>query len=67
MSQTALPHDAKAGPTKPEVRAVTLGKLDLQPSDHFVDVGSCTGGSVSTPHGVPVGSPPSNGNRTDSK
>ena len=43
MSQTALPHDAKAGPTKPEVRAVTLGKLALGPSDHFVDVGSCTG------------------------
>jgi cobalt-precorrin-6B (C15)-methyltransferase len=43
MSQVALPHDAKAGPTKPEIRAVTLGKLDLTSSDHFVDVGSCTG------------------------
>lgn len=43
MSQVSLPHDAKAGPTKPEVRAVTLSKLDVQPSDHFVDVGSCTG------------------------
>ncbi|AFZ71369.1 precorrin-6Y C5,15-methyltransferase (decarboxylating) subunit CbiT [Natronobacterium gregoryi] len=43
MSQVALPHDAKAGPTKSEVRAVTLSKLDLQQSDHFVDVGSCTG------------------------
>ncbi|WP_435066681.1 precorrin-6Y C5,15-methyltransferase (decarboxylating) subunit CbiT [Haloplanus sp. C73] len=43
MPQVALPHDAKAGPTKAEIRAVTLGKLDLRPSDHFVDVGSCTG------------------------
>ena len=43
MSQIALPHDAKAGPTKPEVRAVTLEKLRLRPTDHFVDVGSCTG------------------------
>ncbi|WP_090384761.1 precorrin-6Y C5,15-methyltransferase (decarboxylating) subunit CbiT [Natronobacterium texcoconense] len=43
MSQVALPHDAKAGPTKAEVRAVTLSKLGLRPSDHFVDVGSCTG------------------------
>ena len=43
MSQVALPHDAKAGPTKPEVRAVTLEKLALSPSDHVVEVGSCTG------------------------
>ncbi|WP_251330972.1 precorrin-6Y C5,15-methyltransferase (decarboxylating) subunit CbiT [Haloplanus pelagicus] len=43
MSQVALPHDAKAGPTKPEIRAVSLGKLDVRPSDHVVDVGSCTG------------------------
>ncbi|MFB6184511.1 MAG: precorrin-6Y C5,15-methyltransferase (decarboxylating) subunit CbiT [Haloarculaceae archaeon] len=43
MSRVALPHDAKAGPTKPEVRAVLLGKLDLGPSDHFAEVGSCTG------------------------
>jgi cobalt-precorrin-6B (C15)-methyltransferase len=43
MARVALPHDAKAGPTKPEVRSVTLGKLDLGPSDHFVEVGSCTG------------------------
>ena len=39
----ALPHDAKAGPTKSEVRSVTLGKLDLGPDDHFAEVGSCTG------------------------
>ncbi len=39
----ALPHDAKAGPTKPEVRSVLLGKLDLDETDHFVEVGSCTG------------------------
>jgi len=37
------PHDAKAGPTKSEVRAVLQGKLDLAPDDHFVEVGSCTG------------------------
>ncbi len=43
MARTALPHDAKAGPTKPEVRSVTLGKLELDGTDHFVEVGSCTG------------------------
>ncbi|MDG5776336.1 precorrin-6Y C5,15-methyltransferase (decarboxylating) subunit CbiT [Haloarculaceae archaeon H-GB2-1] len=43
MSRVALPHDAKAGPTKSEVRAVTLDKLALEPSDHFAEVGSCTG------------------------
>lgn len=43
MSRVALPHDAKAGPTKPEVRAVLLSKLDLAASDHFAEVGSCTG------------------------
>jgi len=43
MSRVALPHDAKAGPTKAEVRAVLLGKLALTPTDHFVEVGSCTG------------------------
>jgi cobalt-precorrin-6B (C15)-methyltransferase len=39
----ALPHDAKAGPTKAEVRSVLLGKLDLDETDHFAEVGSCTG------------------------
>ena len=43
MAHESLPHDAKAGPTKPEVRAVLLGKLDLGPTDHFAEVGSCTG------------------------
>ncbi len=43
MSRVSLPHDAKAGPTKPEVRSVLLGKLDLGPTDHFVEIGSCTG------------------------
>lgn len=43
MSRVSLPHDAKAGPTKAEVRAVLLSKLDLRPTDHFVEVGSCTG------------------------
>jgi cobalt-precorrin-6B (C15)-methyltransferase len=43
MSRVRLPHDAKAGPTKPEVRAVTLAKLDPSPEDHAVEVGACTG------------------------
>ena len=43
MAQTRLPHDAKAGPTKPEVRAVLLSKLRLGPDDHFAEVGACTG------------------------
>ncbi len=43
MARIRLPHDAKAGPTKPEVRAVLLSKLDLGPGDHFAEVGSCTG------------------------
>ena len=43
MPQVSLPHDAKAGPTKAEVRAVLCQKLDLAPTDHFVEVGSCTG------------------------
>ena len=43
MPRVELPHDAKAGPTKSEVRSVLLGKLDLGPTDHFVEVGSCTG------------------------
>ncbi|PSP85043.1 precorrin-6Y C5,15-methyltransferase (decarboxylating) subunit CbiT [Halobacteriales archaeon QS_1_68_17] len=43
MTRVALPHDAKAGPTKAEVRAVLMSKLALGPSDHFAEVGSCTG------------------------
>jgi cobalt-precorrin-6B (C15)-methyltransferase len=43
MPSIALPHDAKAGPTKAEVRAVTLSKLALEADDHFAEVGSCTG------------------------
>ena len=43
MSRVSLPHDAKAGPTKPAVRAVLHSKLDLTAADHFVEVGSCTG------------------------
>lgn len=43
MSRVSLPHDAKAGPTKPEIRAVLQRKLTLGPADHFVEVGSCTG------------------------
>jgi len=43
MPDVSLPHDARAGPTKPEVRAVLASKLALGPDDHFVEVGSCTG------------------------
>jgi len=43
MAHVSLPHDAKAGPTKPEVRAVLASKLALEDTDHFVEVGSCTG------------------------
>jgi len=43
MQATTLPNDAKAGPTKPEVRAVLARKLALGSDDHFVEVGSCTG------------------------
>jgi len=43
MSQVALPHDAKAGPTKAAVRAVSVDRLSLSPTDHVVEVGSCTG------------------------
>jgi len=43
MSRVSLPHDAKAGPTKAEVRSVLAGKLALASDDHFVEVGSCTG------------------------
>jgi cobalt-precorrin-6B (C15)-methyltransferase len=43
MSRVSLPNNAKAGPTKPEVRAVLRSKLDLGPTDHFTEVGSCTG------------------------
>ncbi|WP_137289688.1 precorrin-6Y C5,15-methyltransferase (decarboxylating) subunit CbiT [Natronorubrum halophilum] len=43
MPPIALPHDAKAGPTKSEVRAVVHSKLELEADDHFAEVGSCTG------------------------
>ncbi|WP_246986730.1 precorrin-6Y C5,15-methyltransferase (decarboxylating) subunit CbiT [Halorientalis marina] len=43
MPRVQLPRDARAGPTKAEVRAVLQSKLGLTPSDHFVEVGSCTG------------------------
>jgi precorrin-6Y C5,15-methyltransferase (decarboxylating) CbiT subunit len=43
MTRVSLPHDAKAGPTKPEVRAVLASKLALTGADHFAEVGSCTG------------------------
>ena len=43
MARVSLPHGTKAGPTKSEVRAVLAVELDLDPTDHFVEVGSCTG------------------------
>ncbi|WP_330631827.1 ATP-binding protein [Halocatena halophila] len=43
MSELSLPHEARAGPTKPPVRAVVMEALGVGPPDHFVDVGSCTG------------------------
>jgi cobalt-precorrin-6B (C15)-methyltransferase len=43
MANVSLPHDAKAGPTKPAVRAVLIDTLDLDAGDHFVEIGSCTG------------------------
>ncbi|WP_415383544.1 precorrin-6Y C5,15-methyltransferase (decarboxylating) subunit CbiT [Halosimplex sp. TS25] len=43
MAHVSLPNDAKAGPTKPEVRAVLQRKLALDSTDHFAEVGSCTG------------------------
>ncbi|WP_459190773.1 precorrin-6Y C5,15-methyltransferase (decarboxylating) subunit CbiT [Halosimplex sp. J119] len=43
MVHVSLPTDAKAGPTKPEVRAVLQRKLALDATDHFAEVGSCTG------------------------
>jgi hypothetical protein len=46
MAHVSLPHDAKAGPTKSEVRTVLLSELDLGPTDHFAEVGSCTGGQL---------------------
>lgn len=43
MARTHLPHDAKAGPTKAELRSVLLDKLRLDSKTHFAEVGSCTG------------------------
>jgi len=43
MAHVSLSCDAKAAPTKSEVRSVLVGKLDFGPGDHFVEVGSRTG------------------------
>ena len=48
MSAIRLPHDARAGPTKAEVRAVLRQKLALDATSHFVEVGSCTGAVTAT-------------------
>ncbi len=38
-----LPAEVRPGPTKAEVRAIVLQKLDLSRSDHLVDVGAGSG------------------------
>lgn len=43
MGTISLPESVAPGPTKPEVRAVLLQKLQLRPGDHFVDVGAGSG------------------------
>lgn len=43
MAGVRLPNDAKAGPTKPEIRSVVVEKLALGPDDHLAEVGPCTG------------------------
>ena len=43
MSRVTLPHDAEAGPTRPEVRAVTTGKLRSDRTDHLAEIGSRAG------------------------
>jgi cobalt-precorrin-6B (C15)-methyltransferase len=43
MAEVSLPHAARPGPTKPEIRAIVMAKLALSPSDHVVEVGSGTG------------------------
>ncbi|WP_259534244.1 precorrin-6Y C5,15-methyltransferase (decarboxylating) subunit CbiT [Halalkaliarchaeum sp. AArc-CO] len=43
MTELSLPHEADAGPTKPEVRAVAISKLAVRPTDHVAEVGACTG------------------------
>ncbi|MDR5673747.1 precorrin-6Y C5,15-methyltransferase (decarboxylating) subunit CbiT [Halalkaliarchaeum sp. AArc-GB] len=43
MAELSLPHEADAGPTKPEVRAVAISKLAVRPTDHVAEVGACTG------------------------
>jgi cobalt-precorrin-6B (C15)-methyltransferase len=43
MGRISLPRSTAPGPTKPEVRAILLRTLDLQPGAHFVDVGAGTG------------------------
>lgn len=43
MGRISLPESTAPGPTKPAVRALALWKLDLQSTDHVVDVGAGTG------------------------
>jgi len=46
MAHRLLSCDAKASPTKSEMRSVLVEKLDFGPGDHFVEVGSCTGAVI---------------------
>lgn len=39
----SLPATVAPGPTKPEIRAIVLEKLHIQPTDHVVDVGAGSG------------------------
>lgn len=43
MGGISLPESTAPGPTKPEVRAIVLRTLELDPGDRFVDVGAGTG------------------------
>lgn len=52
MRGVSLQYESDAGPTKPEVRAVVLAKLEPGPTDHVVDVGSCTGAMTIEAAGV---------------
>ena len=43
MGTISLPAAVAPGPTKPEIRAIVLEKLAIQPDDHVVDVGAGSG------------------------
>jgi len=43
MGSLHLPAEVAPGPTKPEVRAIVLQHLALNPTDHIVDIGAGSG------------------------